>query len=144
MQKSISEILEQASKIDKRYGRLKHLQENSSAALKAVLGFCFDPKIKWLLPEGAPPYKAADTGEDLQGVLYSEYRRLWIFVESVEYKDLRQMKREQLFSQFLEGLDPDDAKLIISIKDGKMPYKGITKPLVAEAFPNLAKDWDPA
>jgi hypothetical protein len=141
MQKSISEILEEASKMDKRYSRLKHLQDNSSAALKAVLGFCFDPKIKWLLPEGSPPYKKTQSAEDLQGVLYSEYRRLWIFVESQEYKDLRPIRREQLFAQFLEGLDKNDAELICNIKDGKMPYKGITKALVSDAFPNMAKDW---
>jgi hypothetical protein len=27
------------------------------------------------------------------------------------------------------------------MKDRKLPYKGLTRNLVAEAFPNLAKDW---
>ena len=141
MVNGIAEILEECSKLDKRYGRLTHLQNNSSPALKAVLGFCFDPKIKWLLPEGDPPYEANKKSADCQNVLLADHRKLHIFVESVEYKDLRDIKREQLFIQFLEELDPDDAKLMLSIKNKKMPFKGITSALVKDAFPNLAKDW---
>tara|TARA_B100000131_G_C18120089_1_gene612594 strand:- start:2340 stop:2765 length:426 start_codon:yes stop_codon:yes gene_type:complete len=141
MVNGIAEILEECSKIDKRYGRLTFLQQNSSQALKAVLGFCFDPKIKWLLPEGDPPYEPNKKSTDSQNVLLADHRKLHIFVESVEYKDLRDIKREQLFIQFLEELDPDDARLMLSIKNKKMPYKGITSALVKDAFPNLAKDW---
>ena len=78
---------------------------------------------------------------DCQSVLIADHRKLHIFVESVEYHSLRQLKREQLFIEFLESLDPDDAKLINSIKKKKMPYKGITKALVQDAFPKLAADW---
>ena len=141
MVNGIAEILEECSKIDKRYGRLTFLQQNSSQALKAVLGFCFDPKIKWLLPEGDPPYEPNKKSTDSQNVLLADHRKLHIFVESVEYKDLRDIKREQLFIQFLEELDPDDARLMLSIKNKKMPYKGITSALVKDAFPNLAQDW---
>tara|TARA_Y100000004_G_C8916910_1_gene413534 strand:- start:638 stop:1063 length:426 start_codon:yes stop_codon:yes gene_type:complete len=141
MVNGIAEILEECSKIDKRYGRLTFLQQNSSQALKAVLGFCFDPKIKWLLPEGDPPYEPNKKSTDSQNVLLADHRKLHIFVESAEYKDLRAIKREQLFIQFLEELDPDDARLMLSIKNKKMPYKGITAALVKDAFPNLAKDW---
>ena len=141
MVNGIAEILEECSKIDKRYGRLTFLQQNSSQALKAVLGFCFDPKIKWLLPEGDPPFEPNKKSTDSQNVLLADHRKLHIFVESVEYRDLRDIKREQLFIQFLEELDPDDARLMLSIKNKKMPYKGITAALVKDAFPNLAKDW---
>ena len=105
------------------------------------MGFCFDPKIKWLLPEGDPPFEPNKKSTDSQNVLLADHRKLHIFVESVEYRDLRDIKREQLFIQFLEELDPDDARLMLSIKNKKMPYKGITAALVKDAFPNLAKDW---
>ena len=39
MVNGIAEVLEECSKIDKRYGRLTFLQKNSTPALKAVLGF---------------------------------------------------------------------------------------------------------
>ena len=78
---------------------------------------------------------------DLQSVLLADHRKLHIFVKSVEYKDLRPAKREELFLQFLEELDPEDADLLLAIKDRKMPYKGVTKALIKDAFPNLAADW---
>lgn len=46
-------------------------------------------------------------------------------------------RREQLFIQFIEGLEPEDAKLMCSVKDKKIPYKGITAKLVNTAFPGL-------
>ena len=57
------------------------------------------------------------------------------------YPNMRPLQRETQFVQFLESLDPDDAKLVVSIKDKKMPYKGITKGLFEEAWPALASTW---
>jgi hypothetical protein len=54
---------------------------------------------------------------------------------------LKQHRREQLFIELLESVDPGDAKVLIGMKDGKLPYRGMTRKLVADAFPNLAKNW---
>ena len=144
IKKGIAEILKECSEITgtgKRQKQVKFLQENTSPALKAVLGFCYDPKIKWLLPEGVPPYNPQPKEMDLQTQLYADHRKLHIFVESVQYHKLEPLKRELQFVQFLEGIDPHDAKLIASIKDGKIPYEGITKKLAQDAFPGISKDW---
>jgi hypothetical protein len=37
----------------------------------------------------------------------------------------------------LESIHPLDAKLIISIKDRKLPFKGLTKKIAQQAFPDL-------
>jgi hypothetical protein len=42
-----------------------------------------------------------------------------------------------LFIQFLETIDKDDAKLMIAVKDKKIPFKGITSNMVKKAFPDL-------
>ena len=142
--KGVAEILRECSEITgtgKRQKQVKFLQNNTSPALKAVVGFCFDPKIKWMLPEGTPPYNPQPKEMDLQTQLYADHRKLHIFVESVEYHKLPALKRELQFVQFLEALDPHDAKLIVSIKNGKMPYEGITKKLAQDAFPGISKDW---
>jgi hypothetical protein len=47
------------------------------------------------------------------------------------------MKREMLFIQFIEGIDKDDAVLIVAMKDKKLPFKGITADIVKKAFPDL-------
>ena len=64
-----------------------------------------------------------------------------IFIDKGPYPNMRPLQRETQFVQFLEALDPDDAKLVVSIKDKKMPYKGITKGLFEEAWPALASTW---
>jgi len=41
--------------------------------------------------------------------------------------------------QLLEGLHPDEAEIICLVKDKnlKKKYKGLTKPIVEEAFPDI-------
>ena len=48
------------------------------------------------------------------------------------------MRREQMFIQLLEGLHPDEAKVVILAKDGTLNkrYK-ITKACVEETFPQI-------
>jgi hypothetical protein len=105
----------------------------------AVLKFMFDPRIKFLLPEGEPPYKKTEKSMDLQGTLYREAKKLNYFVEG-PYPNLRQVKREQLFIELLEAVDPDDAELLIAMKDKKSPYITINYELVWKTFPGLLPD----
>ncbi len=133
---SISEILEKASKAKKIEEKVSILRANYSPALVWVLKIAFHPEIKWLLPEGKPPYKPSEF-YDVHGALLREYRKLQYFVSNQGYDGLRQLKREMMFIEFLETIDKNDAELILSIKDGKMPYKTITYRLVEIAFPDL-------
>ena len=54
---------------------------------------------------------------------------------------MKPLRRETMFIELLESVNKDDAKLLISIKDGKLPYNGITKKLVQEALPEQTKNW---
>ena len=57
------------------------------------------------------------------------------FIESLS-PNIQQLKRESLFIEFLERLDPKDAKLVLQMKD-KKPIKGITVQHVVEALPDI-------
>lgn len=135
MKLSISEILAQTSKLRAKQAKVDYLRENASGPLYQILKYTFDPRIVWALPEGVPPYKPTEA-IDVQARLYQEARRLYLFVEGGN-DNLNPIRRETLFIQLLESIDPDDAKLIASIKDKKMPYKGIDEALIKEAFPGL-------
>lgn len=100
-----------------------------------VLVGVFDPSIKWLLPEGVPPYKPNDL-VDQQHRFYTEARKLYLFIEGGN-PNLKQLRRETLFIELLECLDPADAKLLISVKDKTLTYPGVTKDIVNLAFPGL-------
>ena len=59
---SISEILKKANSFKKVEDRVKYLQHNSSKTLKKVLGYCYDPNVRWKLPEGPPPEEVPPEG----------------------------------------------------------------------------------
>ena len=137
----VAEILERVSKIGSRNEKIAVLRKDHNTTLESIVDLCFNPNIEFVLPEGAPPYKAAAKEMDYQSTLYANMRKFGIFINNGPYPDMQSMQRETQFVQFLESLDPDDAKLVIAIKDKKMPYKGITKKLFEEAWPALASTW---
>jgi hypothetical protein len=143
MYKTFHDIFTEVGKATKKADKIAILHKNSSAALKQILGMTYDPRVEWLLPAGEPPYKPMEKASDQESGLMQETRRLYLFVrgDSDVQRNLKQTRREQLFVGMLEAIDPDDAKVLLAMKEGKLPYKGLTRKLVAEAFPNLAKDW---
>lgn len=133
----ISVIIETAASFKKIEERVEFLRKHDSTALQTVLKYGLDPKIKWALPEGAPPYKKCEA-LDIEGMLYSEARRLYLFVEGGN-QNLTKLKREMLYINMLESLHPKDAEILIAAKDKKLP-KGITIKVVNLAFPRLIED----
>lgn len=132
----ISEILEKVSKIKKKEERIEELRKHAdNTALVQLLQWTYHPQAVWLLPEGVPPYKK-NQYLDQEGNLYSELRRMYLFLEGGN-PDLTSTKREMLFIGLLETLAPADAELLCHIKDKKLPYKTITREIVAEAFPGI-------
>ena len=135
MKLGLAEILKKASEFEKKQDKIDWLNRWDSAALRTVLKLAYDPRIKFLLPEGKPPFKINDL-PDLQSVLYNELRKMYLFLEG-GHPTLNQTRREYLFIQLLENLDKEDAELIATIKDKKLPYKGITKKFVEDVYPGL-------
>ena len=135
MKLSISEILKKASQGVTDQDRANTLRAHDTVSLRQVLWTALDPRVKWLLPEGNPPYRPCDL-VDQHHRLFTEARKLYLFLENGN-PNLKQLRREALFIELLESLDPEDAKLILAAKDKKIPYPGITIEVVNLAFPGL-------
>lgn len=133
--KSISWILDFTSKLPSEEEQIKCLRANDNTAIKTILRFCFDPNIKWLLPEGDAPYTPCEY-PNVDNMLYSEARRLYLFVEGGN-NNLTQLKRESMFVELLQSVTPNDAKLLVSIKDKKLPYPGLKASTVQKAYPGI-------
>jgi len=131
----VAEFLENVSKFKKKEEKVSVLRQNDNFVIKTVLQGAFDPRIKWLLPEGDPPYKPTEL-VDQENVLIHDARKLVHFIEGGN-PGLKQLKREAMFVEMLETVSPADAKLLCAIKDKKLPWKGITAEIVSEAFPGL-------
>ena len=123
--------------------KLQILKENSSPVIKQILGLTYDPRVVWLLPDGVPPHTPLPNDADAEITLQYASRQFYLFTEgnTDTQRNLKQIKRESLFIQLLESVNPAEVKILLGMKDRKLPYKGVTRKLVAEAFPNLAKDW---
>lgn len=135
MRLGIAEILEKASTFKKKQEKIDYLRKNDNIAIRILLKMAFDPNLKWALPSGTPPYKPCLL-DDQEGMLYNEMKRMYIFHEG-GHPTLKPIRREQLFIQMLESLSAKDAKLLLAVKDKHLPFKGMTKALIDEAFPGL-------
>lgn len=135
MKRKLYDILKEVSEFNPAADRHLYLRQYDSGALRTILKYTFDPEIKFLLPKGPAPYKPTDA-LDQEGRLYSEIRRLYLFVEGGN-PNLSNLRREALFIQLLESIDPLDAELLVYVKDKKLPFKGITEKIVRKAFPDL-------
>ena len=134
----IHEILELASKQKSLSNKVKILQEYACDPLKAVLIWNYDDSLISLLPEGEVPYEKNDVpvGTDHTS-LRREWRNLYHFVQGGN-PTLSKTRRESLFIQMLEGLHPDEADVLVLMKDKLLynKYK-VSKTVVERAFPDI-------
>jgi len=136
--KALSTIIEEIEKEKNVNKQAELMKSYSCKALKDIIGFGMDPNVKWLLPEGDPPYRPLPVEADQEGKLYAETKMFQYFVDSNEGSGIRPMKREQLFIQLLESIDPRDALLVLRVKNKKLK---INKKAVKMAFPGISQHW---
>ena len=110
---SLWEVLDKANKSDTPADVIKsHIKTDSR--INAVLGYALNPAFRMGMPESDPPYIPSlyETGNaplevlNLANKLYTMYD-----------KTVKQYKKEEIFIQWLEQLTPNEAKLLIAIKD---------------------------
>jgi len=136
---AISTILKEASEVKGRKKQIEFLQSHHPNQLLLTLLKCaFDPNVEFDLPPGDPPYKPSEFDDRGSG-LYQEGRKLYLFIKG-QADNVHPLKKETLFIQVLETVDPEDAKVLLAVKDKKLPYKGLTKKLIQEAFPSLLEE----
>ena len=136
-QSDIVETLEMVSKAKTREEKRQILKDRENFATKAILQLNYHPDVKWKIPKGAPPYTPSDNQADAS--LHFEVKKLDYYVDPSPH-NIPMLRRESMFVQLLERLDPKDAKLIIAMKDKKITYKGLSYKLVKDTWPDLLPD----
>jgi hypothetical protein len=131
---NIFEVLQKVAATKKKEEKIALLRKHDSFALKSVIQGCYNSNIKLLLPEGDPPYTACDP-HNCPSNLLRKARDFAYFVGQ-KGKNIRPIKRETIFINLLEGIHPEDAKIVLQMKN-KKPFKGISAALVKEVYPNL-------
>ena len=134
----VHEILELVDSQRTKAKKIEILREYNDLALKAILIWNFDPTAISVLPEGPVPYKENEVpiGTDHTS-LRREWKNLYHFVKGGNDR-LSAIRRETMFVQMLEGLHPEEAKIICLVKDKDLEsrYK-ITYDMVQQAYPDI-------
>jgi len=143
MRLGIAEILKEVASKPNKQEKINELRKHANNnVLTLLLKMSMDPGLQWRIPPGTPEYKPA-VNADQQGMLYSSIKlilRLFIInpmLPPPPTNKRQQAKIEMKFIEVLETLHPDDAKLLVAVKDKKPLAPGITKKLVDEALPGL-------
>ena len=138
----VAEILSEASKLKAKKDRVKFLSQYSNRKdLEHVIKGAYHPAIEWLIPNGPLPENvqfsdvpAVDLADDR---LIRAYRMFRYLVKGGP--DTPQAKREEIYLNLIRSLHKSEAELLISVVSKRIPYKGITRALILETFP----DWLP-
>ena len=139
---NVRETFEEIAKAKTREEKREVLKKRENFATKALLQLNFHPNVKWLLPPGAPPYMPSTEGDITSNSLHFEIKKLDYYTDPSPHSldELPMLRRESMFVGLLERLDPQDAVLLIAIKDKKLSYKGLTYKLVKDTWPDLLPD----
>ena len=121
MAKFLTEILTEINADVKKINDYK-----DDAALRFIFEYAFDEDKKMDLPDGEPPYKPDGAPLGMAPAnLRMETKKFYVY----NRKDLKPIRKEQLFIGLLEAVHPDEAKLLIAIKDQNLNklYPKITR-----------------
>ncbi len=139
---NVRETLEEVAKAKTRDQKREVLKKRENLATKMLLQLNYHPDAKWLLPPGAPPYEPAKQGDMTSNSFHYEVKKLDYYTDPSPHplSELPMLRREAMFVGLLERLDPQDAEMMIAIKDKKLSYKGLTYILVKDTWPDLLPD----
>jgi len=139
---NVRETLEEVAKAKTREDKRDVLKKRENLATKILLQLNYHPDAKWLLPPGAPPYEPAKQGDMTSNSFHYEVKKLDYYTDPSPHplSELPMLRREAMFVGLLERLDPQDAEMMIAIKDKKLSYKGLTYKLVKDTWPDLLPD----
>ena len=114
----IHEILDYVDSQKTKPKKVQALQEYRDDSLTAILIWNFDDRVTSAVPEGQVPYKENEVPVGT---------------------DHTSLRRETMFIQMLEGLHPEEAKIVCLVKDKNLTEKyKLTREIVAAAFPDIA------
>ena len=139
---SVAEILSEASKLKSKKDKVAFLsQYENRKDLEHIIKGAYHPAIVWLVPDGPLPegmelsdVPAVDLADDR---LIRAYRQFRYLVQGGA--EMKQSKREDIYLTILRSVHESEAKLLMSVIGKKLPYKGMTRNLMLEVFP----DWLP-
>lgn len=140
MAKYITEVLKDIND-DPSLLQSTYKMHGDGGPLGLIFRHAFMAEGKFILPSDKPPFKPAAEPIGMTPARFiTETRKFYLFCR----QDLKSIKRETMFIQLLEGIHPEEAKILMAIKDQNLTslYPNITRKAVADAgyIPALTPD----
>ena len=142
MATSLLQLLELVDRAKSQKERGELLKQNQTDHLENLLWYTFHPDVKFLLPEGKPPFNAA-AEDPASTMLYGQIRKLRYFVDGPGGEAfcvgqiINSVKRETMYIGMLESVTPREAEILINMKKKDLGIRGLTYKLVSDTFPHL-------
>mgnify|MGYP003341949091 FL=1 len=137
--KNIYEVFDEFEQAATKQEKMAVIEKNLSKTLVEVLQYTFHPGYQWKVKEMPENYKVPDTKPGISiSQLSTEIRRIYLFQEGhPEAEKLNPRKRHELLIQFLEGIEPREAEVVMGIFKKDQGVKGLDYKFVKEAFPQM-------
>ena len=136
----ISELLKGIAKAKTRAEKKKLLEQyKTNNVFRFVLQGTFDPSVVWNVQKKMPTYKKDDAPIGLSETsLFTVMPKCSIFVKDhPKAIGLKTKKINEMLTQILESMHPDESLIFIQMLKKKLKVKGLTEKLVLEVFPDL-------
>ncbi len=137
--KNLYEVFDEFEQAPNRQAKIDVLRNNNSYALECVLRGTFHPDIKYVFDE-IPPYMDSLTPPGMGYTnIHQELDRVYLYeVNNPRVSpDLSLERKKYLLVQALEAMEKRESEIFVGMLSKKLPVKGLTYKLVAEAFPSL-------
>ncbi len=117
--------------------KIQILQQYNENFIKAIFIWNFDDTVKSDLPPGEVPLTAQEDREITASSIRDEWDKLYNFVKGGN-DSMNRLRKETMFINICEQLNPKEAEILILVKDKKLQTKyKITREIVEEAYPDI-------
>ena len=117
---------------EERFARLKEIDCTS---IKQIFELTYNPNLKWMLPDKEYKFNfSRDEPNSTTLNFLKEIKKIAIFLNVGTYANLPEKKRENIFVSMLENIHPDDTKVLLAMRQRKLPFKNLTKSFVEEFY----------
>lgn len=133
---NISTQLKRVADIENKDERREELRKLlTTRAIATLVQYAYHPEAVFDLPEGPIPesqWKKSSIPNH-RGLLREARKLSHLLVGS----PVNKMRKQMIYIQILETLEPSDAELVISIVNKRLPWKTLNQSFVTNAVPEL-------
>ena len=137
--KNLYEVFDEFEQAPNREAKIDVLRKNRTYALECILRGTFHPDIKYVFDE-IPPYMDSLTPPGMGYTnIHQELDRVYLYEQNNPRvaPNLTLERKKYLLVQSLEAMEQKESAIYAGMLIKRLPVKGLTYKLVAEAFPDL-------